>query len=135
MGDFRGLSVWQRAKDLSVMIYRVTSEGRFARDFGLRDQLRRAAVSIPSNIAEGDELDTNNQSIRHFYISKGSVAEVLTQSIIAREIGYIEKIQFDQIEAECRIIASMLTRLIQARKAMNPKNKHPKTPDVVSPKP
>jgi len=86
------------------------------KDFGLRDQVRRAAVSIPSNIAEGDELDTDNQSIRHFYIAKGSAAEVLTQAIIAHEIGYIRQQQRDQIEQECKAIAGMLTRLIQARR-------------------
>ena len=116
MGDFRQLKVWQRSKDLAVFIYQLTGDGAFAKDFGLKDQLRRAAISIPSNIAEGDELDTNTQSIRHFYISKGSVAEVLTQTIIAQEIGYIDKSKFTEIEAKCHSISGMLTRLIQARK-------------------
>jgi len=117
MGDFRRLKVWQKAKDLSILIYQFTSDGDFAIDFGLKNQLRRAAVSIPSNIAEGDELDTNSQSIRHFYISKGSVAEVLTQTIIAQEIGYIDKAQFNEVETKCRAISGMLTRLIQARQS------------------
>ncbi len=106
---------------MSVLIYKLTANGHFAKDFGLKDQLRRAAISIPSNIAEGDELDTNSQSIRHFYISKGSIAEVLTQTIIAQEIGYIDKSKFNEIETECRAISGMLTRLIQARKSTNPK--------------
>ncbi|MBW2365740.1 MAG: four helix bundle protein, partial [Deltaproteobacteria bacterium] len=59
MGKFQDLKVWQRAKDLAVYIYKVTSDGKFSKDYGLRDQIRRAAVSIPSNIAEGDELGTN----------------------------------------------------------------------------
>jgi four helix bundle protein len=59
----------------------------FHKDFGLRDQIRRAVVSISSNIAEGDELDTDKQSIRFFFMAKGSLAEVLTQAIIAFEIG------------------------------------------------
>ena len=116
MGDFRQLKVWQRSKDLAVFIYQLTGDGAFAKDFGLKDQLRRAAISIPSNIAEGDELDTNTQSVRHFYISKGSVAEVLTQTIIAREIGYIDTSKFAEIETKCHVISGMLTRLIQARK-------------------
>lgn len=66
MGKFRELNVWQRSKDLAVYIYRMTAIGQFEKDFGLRDQIRRAVVSIPSNIAEGDELDTINQSIRIF---------------------------------------------------------------------
>ena len=77
-------------QSLADYIYRITTTGQFEKDFGLKDQIRRAVVSIPSNIAEGDELETINQSIKHFYIAKGSSAEVLTQSIIASEIGYID---------------------------------------------
>jgi len=91
MGKFQELKVWQRSKDLSVYLYKITDHGTFSKDYGLRDQIRRAAVSISSNIAEGDELDTNRQSIKFFYMAKGSSAEVLTQAIIALEIGYIDK--------------------------------------------
>ena len=115
MGKFRELKVWQRGKDLAVFIYKLTNQGKFDRDYGLRDQIRRAAVSIPSNIAEGDELDTDKQSIRFFYTAKGSSAEVLTQAIIALEIEYIGEKNFKHIETECMGISSMLTRLIQAR--------------------
>ena len=70
MGNFHELKVWERAKDLAVFIYKVTREGAISKDYGLRDQIRRAAVSIPSNIAEGDELDTDRQSIKFFYIPR-----------------------------------------------------------------
>ena len=86
------------------------------KDYGLTDQIRRAAVSIPSNIAEGDELNTDKQAINFFYIAKGSAAELLTQAIIAHEIGYLEKEHYDHIEDECEAISGMLARLIQARK-------------------
>ena len=115
MGKFRDLKVWQRAKDLAVFIYRLTTHGEFANDYGLRDQIRRAAVSIPSNIAEGDESGTDKQSIKYFYTSRGSSAEVLTQAIIANEIGYIQKEDFLHIENECESISKMLNRLIKAR--------------------
>jgi four helix bundle protein len=62
---------------LAVFIYKVTDGGLFSKDYGLRDQIRRAAVSIPSNIAEGEELGTNKKSIKYFNISKGSSAEVM----------------------------------------------------------
>lgn len=101
MQGFKKLRVWQRSKELAVEIYRITRRGAFNTDFGLKDQIRRAAVSIPSNIAEGDELGTNKQAVRHFYIAKGSCAEVLTQAIIAFEIGYLESIQFEKIEKQC----------------------------------
>ncbi len=116
MGNFRELRVWQRSKDLAVYIYSVTGDGAFSRDFGLKDQIRRAAVSIASNIAEGDELNTNKQSIHFFFISKGSTAEVLTQAIIAHEIGYIDALVVTHIQEECDAISRMLTKLIQTRK-------------------
>jgi len=89
MGNFQKLNVWQRAKELAVFLYKLTGKGTFAKDWGLRDQIRRAAVSIPSNVAEGDELNTDRQSIKFFYIAKGSSAELLTQIIIAHEIDYL----------------------------------------------
>ena len=89
MGDFRKLKVWKKSKDLAVRIYKLTNQGHFTKDFRFRDQIRAAAISIPSNIAEGDELKTNNQSIQFFFIAKGSAAEIITQLIIAFEIDYI----------------------------------------------
>jgi len=115
VGKFRELKVWQRAKDLAVYVYAETNRGPFAKDFGLRDQIRRAAVSISSNIAEGDEQNTDKQSAKHFYIAKGSSAEVLTQAEIACQIGYLEESVFNHIISECESISSMLMRLIQAR--------------------
>ena len=123
MGKFRELKVWQRAKDLAIFIYKLTDHSSFAKDYGLRDQIRRAAVSIPSNIAEGDELHTDKQAVQFFYSAKGSSAEVLTQAIIAFEIGYITEEDFRHLEKKCQSISSMLSRLIQARsKALKRKN-------------
>ena len=112
---FKSLRVWQKSKDLAVSIYRITNDGKFTKDFTLRDQIRRAAVSIPSNIAEGDELGSDKQAVRHFYIAKGSAAEVLTQAIIAFEIGYLEQSVFEEIEQNCTETSKMLARLIAAR--------------------
>ena len=115
MGNFQELKVWQRAKELAVFLYKISGEGAFAKDWGLRDQMRRAVVSIPSNIAEGDELGTDRQSIKFFYIAKGSSAELLTQTIIAHEIGYMTGQDFDHVKNECQAISKMLTGLIRAR--------------------
>ena len=115
MGNFQDLKVWQRSKDLAVYIYKLTTKGQFSKDYGLRDQIRRAAVSIPSNIAEGDEPGTDKQAIRHFFIAKGSSAEVLTQAIIASEIGYISTDDYQYIVNECKSISGMTMRLIQSR--------------------
>jgi len=115
MGNFQELKVWQRAKELAVFLYKLTGKGAFAKDWGLRDQIRRSAVSIPSNVAEGDELDTDRQSIKFFYIAKGSSAELLIQVIIAYEIGYLPKENFNHVRNECQAISRMLAKLIQAR--------------------
>ena len=115
MGNFQELKVWHKAKELAVFIYKITGQGELAKDYGLSDQIRRSAVSIPSNIAEGDELDTDRQSIKYFYIAKGSAAELLTQSIIAHETGHLADQHFGHIQKECLSISSMLMRLIQAR--------------------
>ena len=117
MGNFQELKVWQRSKELAVSLYKITGQGAFDRGWGLRDQIRRAVVSIPSNIAEGDELGTDRQAIKFFYTAKGSSAEVFTQVVIAHEIGYLTKEQFDHTNKECQAISGMLTRLIQARSA------------------
>jgi four helix bundle protein len=115
MGKFQDLKVWQKAKDLAVDLYRLTGEGAFGKDWGFRDQVRRAGISIPSNIAEGDELGSDRQAIKFFYTAKGSTAEVLTQSIIAQEIGYLTEEQFHRITEECLGISAMLAKLISAR--------------------
>jgi len=117
MGNFQELKVWQRSKDLAVFLYKITEQGAFDKDWGLRDQIRRAVVSMPSNIAEGDELGTDRQAIKFFYTAKGSSAELLTQAVIAYEIGYLKKEHFDHVKKECQAISGMLTRLIQARSA------------------
>ncbi len=99
MGEegFRQLRVWQAAKEMAVIIYRSTESGPLARDFGLRDQLRRAAVSVPSNIA------------------KGSLAELRTQLEIARDIGSLPPTLYAELEAKCAEIGRMLGALIKAR--------------------
>ncbi len=117
MGDegYRELRVWQKAKELAVAVYHATATGPLAKDFGLRDQIRRAAVSIPSNIAEGDERDTNKDSVRFLFIAKGSLAELRTQLEIARDIGALAQPDHASLEATCAEIGRMLGSLIKAR--------------------
>ncbi|MDP3073370.1 MAG: four helix bundle protein [Opitutaceae bacterium] len=112
---FRELRVWQLAKELAVAVYRSTEVGQIARDFGLRDQMRRAAVSVPSNIAEGDERDTNKDSVRFLYIAKGSLAELRTQLEIAREVGSLSAESCTSLEVKCAEVGRMLGALIKAR--------------------
>ena len=115
MGGFRDLKVWQEGKRLAVTIYKITNAGLFSRDFGLRDQIRRAAVSVPSNIAEGDERSTNKEAVRFLYIAKGSLAELQTQLEIAYEIAYIGREELDDLESTCSSLGKMLGSLIKVR--------------------
>jgi len=116
MSNFRNLKVWKRAIDMAVSIYNLTEKNKsFQKDFGLKDQIRRASVSIPSNISEGDELGTDKQAVRQFYIAKGSSAEVFTQIIIAGRIGYLEDSEIEYFTNECQGISGMLTNLIKSR--------------------
>ena len=115
MSGFKDLKVWQRSKELAVLIYRLTQKGPFTRDYGFRDQIRRAAVSVPSNIAEGDERGSNKDAVRFFYIAKGSLAEIQTQLEIAYEIEYLDNLTFDDLDEKCTVIGKMLGSLIKVR--------------------
>ncbi|OGC96485.1 MAG: four helix bundle protein [candidate division Zixibacteria bacterium RBG_16_53_22] len=94
---FEDIEAWQKARELSKAIYMVTCDGAFARDFGLRDQIRRAGVSVMSNIAEGFDRGGNRELIQFLYFAKGSAAELQTQLYIALDIGYISQDQFQQL--------------------------------------
>jgi four helix bundle protein len=118
-GGFRELQVWQKSKDLAIAIYGITADGKLSRDFGLREQMRRAAVSVCSNIAEGDERETDKESVRFFYIAKGSVAELIAQLEIAVGIGYLQPSEATPIQLASEEIARMLRGLISARSIAN----------------
>lgn len=112
---FKDLAVWQKAKDLAVSVYKVSDDRSQGMDFGLRDQIRRSAVSVASNLAEGDERDTDKEAIRHFYIAKGSVAELRTQLEIGYEAGHMEKKDYEYLESEYHTLGKQIGSLIQAR--------------------
>ncbi len=112
---FRNLLVWQRGKTLATEVYRLTNSESIKRDFSLVDQMRRSAVSVPSNIAEGDERPSDKDSVRFFHIAKGSLAELATQLEIAREVGYFNAAQVQPLIGQCVELGKMLGALIRAR--------------------
>jgi four helix bundle protein len=122
---FKELLVWQKARDLAVEIYKITNQGKFRQDFGLRDQIRKAAVSVPNNIAEGDERDTNKDAIRFFFIAKGSLAELRTQIDIAHLISYLSDEVFQDLDQKSVQIGKILGSLIKARSNPSPLTPNP----------
>lgn len=112
---FKDLLVWQIAKDLAVKVYRASDSEELKKDFGLRDQIRRSAVSVASNLAEGDERGTDRDAVRFFYMAKGSLAELRTQIQVACETGHMKKPLYDVLEAEYAQLGRMIGSLIKAR--------------------
>ncbi|MGA6827141.1 four helix bundle protein [Nitrospira sp. NS4] len=112
---FKDLAVWQEAKNLAVLIYKISDNDMPRVDFGLRDQIRRSAVSVASNLAEGDERDTDKESVRYFFIAKGSVAELRTQLQIAHESGHLNGSIYETIEKDYATLGKRIGKLIQSR--------------------
>ena len=126
-GSFEDLEVWKRACRLAVKVYELLRE---CRDFGLKDQMTRAAVSIASNIAEGAERETRPEFIRFLHIAKGSAAELRTQVYIAHRIGTLQSPHKEELITELKAISSMLHALIKSLKRPPPNpspNLKPKT--------
>lgn len=96
---FEDLIAWQKSRELTREVYALTSRQAFSRDFGLRDQIRRAAVSVMSNIAEGFERNGSREFHQFLVIAKGSCAEVRSQLYTALDIGYIDNSEFHQVQS------------------------------------
>lgn len=114
---FEELEVWQKALILVKEIYALTNSEKFRKDFSLVDQIRRASVSILSNIAEGFERGSNAEFIQFLYIAKGSSGEVRSQLYIAFELGYIDKEMFYRYLLMCKEISAQLSKLISYLKS------------------
>ena len=110
---FEDLEVWGESTALAVAIYQ---QLKSCRDFGLKDQLQRAAVSIASNIAEGFDRQTQKEFVRYLYIARGSCAEVRTQLYIAAQVGTLNPQEAQALQAQTRRISAMLYNLIEYRK-------------------
>ena len=114
---FKDLLVWQKSKDLAIRIYRISNQGEFQKDFGLRDQIRRSAVSIPSNIAEGAGRGSDSDFCRFLVIARGPLCELETQYLLSQEMGYIPK-GFDLLQ-DIQQLMQMLSGLIRHLKNRN----------------
>jgi len=118
---FQDLVVWQKARVLTAEIYQLTTQGPFARDFGLRDQIQRAAVSVMSNIAEGFERGSRAEFHQFLVIAKGSCAELRSQLYTALDVSYIDNETFERVsllaEEVSRILGGLRSSVARQRKA------------------
>lgn len=112
--SYHDLIVWQKAVAFSILIYQITKTFPSAEQFGLTNQLRRAAVSIPSNIAEGHAQDSDGVLARHLNIAIGSAAELDTQLLIAHKIGYIDADKLLRIQQDLVEITKLLRGLLRS---------------------
>ncbi|MGC2237851.1 MAG: four helix bundle protein [Pyrinomonadaceae bacterium] len=110
---FEDLEVWQLAKNVANLIYDITSTGKFSYDYVLRDQIRRAVISIFSNIAEGFERNGNKEFIQFLYIAKASCGEVRAQLIFASERDYISNEKFEMAEKDLLCLSSQIAGFIK----------------------
>jgi four helix bundle protein len=110
---FEDILAWQKARELTRCVYRISAGGEFARDFGLRDQIRRAAVSIMSNIAEGYERNGNQEFRQFLSIAKGSTGEVKSQLYIAVDAGFIDQSTFKSLYALADETGRLISGLAQ----------------------
>jgi four helix bundle protein len=109
--SFEDLKVWQKARELANLIYAATRQETFARDYGLVDQIRRASVSVLSNIAEGFERGSYTEFLQFLYIAKGSCGEARAQLYIARDQKYVPEATFQQCHALAVEVSRMLSGL------------------------
>lgn len=114
MASYRELKVWQEGVRLAIEVYRVTATFPTEERYGLVSQLRRAAVSVPSNIAEGHGRNTANELIRFCGTSLGSLAEAETQLYIAAELGYLDNDTYSKLQSICQPVGKMLHGLIRS---------------------
>ena len=110
---FEEIQSWMKARTLTKQIYTATLTGAFAKDFGLRDQIRRAAVSILSNIAEGFERGGDKEFLRFLAIAKGSAGELRAQLYVALDQKYLSQNQFESLSQEAIEISQLISGFIR----------------------
>ncbi len=123
ISKFEDIEAWQNARDLTKGIYEFCNEGRASKDFGYRDQVQRAAISVTSNIAEGFELNNNKEFVRYLKYSKGSCGEIRSLLIVASDLQYINEKKYVELSALSIKISSQIANFIKYLQSSN-KNKN-----------
>jgi four helix bundle protein len=124
---FEELEIWQHSLPITKEVYQLTKKSSFYKDFALRDQIRRAVISVSSNIAEGFEKRNNNEFLRFLKIAKGSLGEVRSQLYIAQLLEYISLSEFDELLAKTLLLSSQIGALINYLDRFKASNSQPLT--------
>ena len=111
--SFEEINSWQKSRLFNKRIYEITENTIFKKDFDLVRQIRRASISISSNIAEGFERNTDKEFVYFLYVSKASAAEVRSQLYLALDLNYISKIEFDELYLNVSDISKLLSGFIK----------------------
>jgi four helix bundle protein len=119
--SFEDLEIWQQSRLLTKKIYGITKNGDFARDYALRDQIRRSIISVMANIAEGFYRDGNPEFIQFLSIAKGSAGETKSHVFVAFDVGYICEKEFEDFISSLNEIINKTTALIKYLKNSNNK--------------
>jgi four helix bundle protein len=114
--SFEDLEIWKEGMRMCIKVYETLNK---CKDYGLKDQMQRASVSVPSNIAEGFERQSNKELLHFLHIAKGSCGELRTQLYLAKELKYITQEEFNVLFEKAKLISKMLSNFIQARKSFN----------------
>ncbi len=113
MERFEDMECWKKARELTRLVYAISSDNKFSRDFGLRDQLRRASVSILSNIAEGFERDGDKEFAQFLALAKGSCGETRAQLYVALDQRYVTEEEFKTLTRQATEISRMISGLMK----------------------
>ncbi|WP_396140316.1 four helix bundle protein [Flavobacterium sp.] len=111
--SFEEINSWQKARHFNKRVYEITDNQNFKRDFDLVRQIRRASISISSNIAEGFERNTDKEFIHFLYIAKASAGEVRSQLYLASDLNYIEKVEFEELFKNVSDISKLISGFIK----------------------
>jgi len=125
--SFEDMPVWQSARELAVRVYRTTAKGKLREDYGLRNQMQRAAVSVSSNIAEGFERGSKQESIQFLYIAKASCGELRSQLFIANDIGCIDNADSKNLLKSATNVSKQISGFIEYLKTSKFKGQKYKT--------
>ncbi len=123
ISQFEDMELWQLASDIAVDVFVMSETGRLSKDFGSRDQIRRASFSISSNIAEGFEYNNNKQFLRYLTYAKGSCGEVRSQLGILKRVGYVSEEKYKDLHPRLMMISQQIANFAKYLKEFEKKKK------------